>query len=103
MPKASTQGVLLVSVLSLVVACAAFWFYEVEFCCEMSWGTSLARSMSVACDAGSGCVRVWLGCKDLRIHIVFVKSDGVTKYYQNGALLAEGSFAVDLQLSLIHI
>jgi hypothetical protein len=32
------------------------------------------------------------------VHIVFVKTDGVTKYYQNGELLAEGSFAVDLQM-----
>ena len=31
-------------------------------------------------------------------HIVFVTSEGATKYYQNGALLAEGAFAVDLQM-----
>ena len=34
-------------------------------------------------------------------HIVFVTSEGATKYYQNGALLAEGAFAVDLQLVTI--
>jgi hypothetical protein len=32
------------------------------------------------------------------VHIVFVKTDGVTKFYQNGELLTEGSFAVDLQM-----